>query len=464
MIARILDFSVHQRWLVVLLTLAAAAFGLRSLQLLPIDAVPDVTNRQVQVNAVAPALSPYEVEKLVTYPVETALAGIPGLDSTRSLSRNGFSQVTAVFHDDVDIYFARQQVMERLAGAREALPPGVEPRMTPVSTGLGEIFMWTVEFLPPGEGAPVRDGRPGWQSDGSYLTPEGERLATELERAAYLRTLQDWVIRPQLRTVPGVAGVDSLGGHVKQYLVQPDPNRLIALGLSFEDVADALERNNQSRGARYLERGGEGYVVRSAGRLESMAEIGEVVVATREGGVPVRVRDAAEVSIGRELRTGSASLGGHEVVVGTALMLVGGNSRTVAQAVRAKLEEVARSLPPGVQAPTALDRSRLVNATIGTVAKNLAEGALLVVAVLFLMLGNVRAALITALVIPVTMLLTTTGMLEARISANLMSLGALDFGLIVDGAIDNDAEIEGAEAHQVAADLRRDHPADREEH
>ena len=435
MIARILDFSVHQRWLVVLLTLAFAAFGIRSLQLLPIDAVPDVTNKQVQVNSVAPALSPYEVEKLVTYPVETALAGIPGLDATRSLSRNGFSQVTAVFHDNVDIYFARQQVMERLAQARENLPDGVEPQMTPVSTGLGEIYMWALDFLPPGEGAPMRDGRPGWQSDGSYLTPEGERLATELERAAYLRTLQDWVVRPQLRTVPGVAGVDSLGGHVKQYTVQPDPNRLVALGLDFEDIATALERNNVSRGARYLERNGEGYVVRSAGRLESMAEIAEVVVATREGGVPVRVRDVAEVSVGRELRTGSASLNGREVVVGTALMLVGGNSRTVAQAVGAKLKEVSRSLPPDVRARTMLDRSGLVNSTIHTVAKNLAEGAALVVAVLFLMLGNLRAAVITALVIPVTMLLTVTGMVEAGISANLMSLGALDFGLIVDGAV-----------------------------
>ncbi|MCB4824550.1 efflux RND transporter permease subunit [Roseicella aerolata] len=435
MIAPILDFSVHQRWLVVLLTLACAGFGIRSLQMLPIDAVPDVTNRQVQVNSVAPALSPYEIERLVTYPVETALAGIPGLDTTRSLSRNGFSQVTAVFHDNVDVYFARQQVMERLAQARDTLPDGIEPQMTPVSTGLGEIYMWALDFLPRGQGAPVRDGRPGWQSDGSYLTPEGERLTTDLERGAYLRTLQDWIIRPQMRTVPGVAGVDSLGGHAKQYHVQPDPNRLVALGLGFEDIAAALERNNVSRGARYLERNGEGYVVRSAGRLESMAEIGEVVVATREGGVPVRVKDVAEVSIGRELRTGSASLNGHEVVVGTALMLVGGNSRTVAQAVGAKLKEISRSLPPGVQARTMLDRSGLVNATIYTVAKNLAEGAALVVAVLFLMLGNLRAAVITAMVIPVTMLLTVTGMVEAGISANLMSLGALDFGLIVDGAV-----------------------------
>jgi len=435
MIARILDFSVHQRWLVVLLTLAAAAFGIRSLQVLPIDAVPDVTNKQVQINSLAPAFSPYEVERLVTFPVETALAGIPGLESTRSLSRNGFSQVTAVFTDNVDIYFARQQVMERLGQAREMLPAGVEPRMTPTSTGLGEIYMWTVDFAPPGDAAGRQDGRPGWQSDGSFVTPEGERLATDLERRAYLRTVQDWLIRPQLRTVPGVAGVDSLGGFVKQYAVEPDPARLMAFGLGFEDIATALERNNVSRGARFIERDGEGYVVRSGGRLSSIEEIGDVVVATREGGVPVRVRDVAEVTIGRELRTGSASVNGHEVVVGTALMLVGGNSRTVAQGVSAKLAEIGRSLPPGIQVRTVLDRSGLVNATIGTVAKNLAEGALLVVVVLFLMLGNFRAALVTAMVIPVTMLITMTGMVEAGISANLMSLGALDFGLIVDGAV-----------------------------
>ncbi|MBX6741096.1 MAG: CusA/CzcA family heavy metal efflux RND transporter, partial [Acetobacteraceae bacterium] len=434
MIARILDFSVRNRWLVVLLVAAAAGFGLRSLQSLPIDAVPDITNNQVQINTLAPALSPYEVEKQVTFPVETALAGIRGLQSTRSLSRNGFSQVVAIFRDDVDIYYARQQVLERLAEARELLPEGAEPRMGPISTGLGEITMWTLDWAPRREGDTVRDGRPGWQADGSYVTPEGQRLTTELERTAYLRTLQDWVIRPQLRTVPGVAGVDAIGGFVKQYHVQPDPARLIGLGLSFADVAEALERNNASRGAGYLERGGEGYVVRSGGRLETVEDIRNVVVATREG-IPVRVRDVARVEVGRELRTGSASVDGREAVVGTALMLIGENSRTVAAAVDAKLREIARSLPPGVQLRTVLNRTELVDATIRTVAKNLAEGALLVIVVLFLLLGNLRAAVVTALVIPVTMLLTATGMLEGGISANLMSLGALDFGLIVDGAV-----------------------------
>ncbi|GAA0593226.1 CusA/CzcA family heavy metal efflux RND transporter [Craurococcus roseus] len=434
MIARILDFSVARRWLVLLLVAAAAGLGLRSLQNLPIDAVPDITNNQVQINTVAPALSPLEVEKQVTYPVETAMAGIKGLRSTRSLSRNGFSQVVVIFRDDVDIYYARQQVLERLSEARGLLPPGVEPRTGPISTGLGEVTMWTIDWAPRREGDTVRDGRPGWQADGSYTTPDGQRLATDLERTAFLRTLQDWVVRPQLRNVPGVAGVDSIGGFVKHYHVQPDPARLIGLGLSFADVAEALERNNASRGAGYIERGGEAFVVRSGGRLESMDDIRNVVVATRES-VPVRVRDVAQVLVGPELRTGSASANGQQVVVGTALMLIGENSRTVAAAVDAKVREIARALPAGVQLRTVLDRTELVDATIRTVAKNLAEGALLVVAVLFLLLGDLRAAVVTALVIPVTMLLTATGMLEAGISANLMSLGALDFGLIVDGAV-----------------------------
>ncbi|NOG69094.1 efflux RND transporter permease subunit [Roseicella sp. DB1501] len=434
MIARILDLSVRQRWLVVLLVAAAAGFGLRALHTLPIDAVPDITNTQVQINSLAPALSPYEVEKQVTFPVETALAGIKGLQSTRSLSRNGFSQVVAIFRDEVDIYYARQQVLERLTEVRALLPEGVEPRLGPISTGLGEITMWTVDWAPRREGDTAREGRPGWQPDGSYLTPEGQRLGTELERTAYLRTLQDWVIRPQLRTVPGVAGVDSIGGAVKQFHVEPDPAKLIGLGLSFAELAEALERNNASRGAGYIERGGEGYVVRSGGRLETIEEIRDVVVATREG-VPVRVRDIARVEVGRELRTGSGSANGTEAVIGTALMLIGENSRTVAAAVESRLGEIARSLPPGIALRTVLNRTELVDATIRTVARNLAEGALLVAVVLFLLLGNLRAAVVTALVIPVTMLLTATGMLKAGISANLMSLGALDFGLIVDGAV-----------------------------
>ncbi|NGM38621.1 CusA/CzcA family heavy metal efflux RND transporter [Methylobacterium sp. DB0501] len=434
MISRILDFSVHQRWLVVLLSLLAAGFGVYSLTKLPIDAVPDITNNQVQINTVAPSYSPVDIEKQVTYPVETALAGIKGLEYTRSLSRNGFSQVTAVFAEKLDIYFARQQVAERLSQVKDELPPGAEPQMGPVSTGLGEVYMWTVNYKKPDEGAPVVDGKPGWQSDGSYLTPEGQRLTTELERSAYLRTIQDWIIRLQIKTVPGVAGVDGIGGYEKQYHVQPDPAKLTALDLSFGDVARALQANNANQGARYLEDNGEGYVVRSAGRLESMDDIRNVVVTTR-GGVPVRIKDIAEVRIGRDLRTGSGSENGREVVVGTALMLIGENSRTVAAAVDAKMNEIRRSLPPGIEVQTVLNRTLLVEATVKTVARNLAEGATLVIVILFLLLGNIRAAIITALVIPVAMLMTMTGMVEARISANLMSLGALDFGLIVDGAV-----------------------------
>ena len=435
MIERILGFSLHHRYLVALLTAAVAAFGLYSLNSLPIDAVPDITNVQVQINTTAPALSPMEIEKQVTFPVETALAGIPGLENTRSISRNGFSQVTAVFRDDVDIYFARAQVNERLAEAKESLPAGADPRMGAISTGLGEIYMWTVRYAHPrGEGARVQDGEPGWQGDGSYLTPEGQRLRGNMEVASYLRTVQDWIIRPQLKSVAGVAGVDAIGGYKREYHVQPHPDKLVALGLSFKDIVESLERNNQSVGAGYVEKSGESYVVRSDGRINSPEEIGDIVVTTRRG-VPVYMRNVADVGIGKEMRTGSASENGQEVVVGTALMLIGANSRTVSEAVDAKLKEIVKSLPPDIEAKTVLNRTTLVNRTIGTVEKNLSEGALLVIAVLFLVLGNIRAAMITALVIPISMLMTFIGMIKLGISGNLMSLGALDFGLIVDGAI-----------------------------
>src|SRR6266700_4082100 len=434
MIERIVDFSIRRRWLVLLVTLFAAASGLWSLTKLPIDAVPDVTNVQVQVNATAPALTPVEIEKQVTVALETALAGIPGLESTRSFSRNGFAQITAVFADRTNIYFARQLVSERINDAKPSLPPGVDVKMGPVSTGLGEIYWWAVEYERPGTTAPVRDGQPGWQTDGTYLTPEGEHLTDDFQRTVYLRTVQDWIVRPQMKTVPGVAGADAIGGFVKQFQVQPDPTKLVGYGLSFGQVIAAIEANNVSRGANYIEQNGEGYVVRAAGRVENMDDISNIVVATRAG-VPVRVKDLADVAIGRELRTGSASIDGREVVLGTALMLIGGNSRTVAAAADAKIKEISRTLPPGIYAHTVLNRTQLVDATIHTVATNLAEGALLVIAVLFLLLGNFRAAVVTACVIPVTMLITATGMLAGKLSANLMSLGALDFGLIVDGAV-----------------------------
>ena len=433
MIERTIDFAVKQRWLILLITLGAAISGLWSLTKLPIDAVPDVTNVQVQVNATAPALTPVEIEKQITVALETALAGTPGLESTRSFSRNGFAQITAVFADRTDIYFARQQVSERINEAKVNLPPAVEVKLGPISTGLGEIYWWAVEYAKP-EVAAGRDGQAGWQSDGSYLTPEGDRLTSDFERTVYLRTVQDWIIRPQMKTVPGVAGADAIGGFVKQFQVQPDPMRLVAYGLSFGQVVAAIEANNVSRGANYIEQNGEGYVVRASGRVENIEDILQIVIVTHAG-VPVRIRDVADVTIGRELRTGSASINGREVVLGTALMLIGGNSRTVAAAADARIKEISRTLPPGIYAHTVMNRTQLVNATIHTVALNLAEGALLVIVVLFLLLGNFRAAVITACVIPVTMLVTATGMLHGKLSANLMSLGALDFGLIVDGAV-----------------------------
>src|SRR5215211_9530360 len=424
MLEKLLSFSIHNRWLIVV--------GVFSLRRLPIDAVPDITNNQVQINTVAPALSTEEIEKQVVFPVETALAVIRGLESTRSLSRNGFSQVTAVFEDQVDIYFARQQATERLNEARENLPPGLEPKMGAISTGLGEIYMWTVEYEHPhGKGAPVADdGKPGWQRDGSYLTPEGHRLKTDFELATYLRTVQDWIIRPQLKGVKEVAGIDSIGGYVKEYHVQPDPMKLVSYGLTFADVIEALEKNNVSTGAGYIEHKGEGYTVRVAGRITDEKGIAGIVLGERNG-TPIYIRDVADVLIGKELRRGSASENGEEVVLGTAMMLIGANSRTVSQGVDAKLAEVNRTLPPGIRAKTVLNRTKLVDATISTVRTNLAEGAIFVIVVLFLMLGNIRAALICALAIPLSMLMTATGMVQGKVSGNLLSLGAIDFGIII---------------------------------
>lgn len=435
MLERVIEFSIKHRFLVVLLTVMGAAFGVKALLNLPIDAVPDITNNQVQINTVYQGFAPAEIEKQVTFPVETALAGIPGLEYTRSISRNGFSQVTAVFSDDVNIYFARQQVAERLLEARESMPEGAEPKMGAISTGLGEVYMWTVEYEhPKGKGAEIQEGRPGWQSDGTYLTERGRRLSGDIELAAYLREVQDWVIRPQLRNVPAVAGVDAIGGYVKHYVVEIDPAKLLAVELSISEVIEALEKSNLSTGAGFIEHRGEAFVVRAASLLANEAQIEQVVVVEREG-VPIRVGQVARVTIGKELRTGSASENGEEVVVGTALMLIGENSRTVAKSVDDRLREINKSLPPGIIAKTVLNRTKLVDATIGTVKRNLFEGAVLVIVVLFVLLGNIRAALITATAIPLSMLLTAIGMVQSKISGNLMSLGAIDFGLIVDGAV-----------------------------
>src|SRR5262245_6997672 len=411
LLARILAGSIHHRWLVLVLTAAMAALGGWSLRRLSIDAVPDITNVQVQINTEAAGYSPLEVEQRITFPIETAIAGLPALESTRSLSRYGLSQITAIFEDGTDVDFARQLISAKLQEARSALPPGLEPVMGPVSTGLGEIFMWTVEAEP---GATKPDGTPWTAMD--------------------LRTIQDWVIRPQLRTVPGVTEVNTVGGLEQQVHVAPDPDALVAYELTFRDVLRALDRNNASVGAGYIERSGEQYLVRVPGQVADLEQIRTIPIGTRAG-IPIYLRDVATVQLGSELRTGAATENGREVVLGTVFMLMGENSRTVSRAVAERLAEVNRTLPDGVVARPVYDRTTLVDATIETVTTNLTEGALLVIVVLFLFLGDVRAALITALVIPLSMLFTMTGMVANRVSANLMSLGALDFGLIVDGAV-----------------------------
>ena len=423
MLNRIIDASVRFRWLVVGLAVTLAILGARELLQLPIDAVPDITNRQVQITTVAPALGPEEVESQVTFPLETALAGLPGLTETRSLSRHGFSQITAVFTDATDIYFARNLVNERLQAARQDLPAGLSPSMGPVVTGLGEVYIWTLELTGPA-------ARPG----GVYVTPEGERLATDQEKATYLRTVQDWIVAPQLKTVQGVAGVDVLGGYVKEYAVHPDPSRLAAYGVGMVQLVEALEHANRIAGAGYVNRAGEAYIVRADARLKSLNDLAQTPILNR-GGQVIRVSDVATVEIGRAPRLGSASADGRETVVGTALMLQGENSREVAHRVGERLKAIAPSLPPGVNLRPELDRTELVEATIRTVEHNLLLGALLVIAVLFFALGNVRAAIITALVIPLSFLFAASVMNRLGISANLLSLGALDFGLIVDGAV-----------------------------
>ena len=433
MIDRIVAWAVDKRWLVLLLTLVAAIIGAGALWRLPIDAVPDITNNQVQVNVLAPALSPELIEKQVAFPIETALSGIKGLESTRSLSRNGFVQVTAIFSDSTDIYFARAQVQERLSQAQEDLPLGTRPEMGPIATGLGEVYIWTLRYAERGHDD-HHPGEPGLQPDDSYITPEGDRLATEADKATYLHTVQDWIVAPQVKSVDGVAGIDSLGGFEKEYLVVPDFQRLAGLRLSLADLAEALERNNVATGGGTVNRNGEGLAVRADARIRSLAELRGTVIATREN-TPITLGQVADVRLGQGIRMGAGSENGREVVTGTAIMRIGENSRTVSTGVDAKLKAIAPSLPRDIVIEPVLDRTKLVNATITTVSRNLAEGALLVIVVLFLLLGNFRAALIAAMVIPITMLLTGFGMLQAGVSANLMSLGALDFGLIVDGAV-----------------------------
>ncbi len=411
MLEKILSFSIRQRWLVILATLAVAVLGAWNFNRLPIDAVPDITNVQVQINTEAAGYSPLEAEQRVTFPIETAMAGLPRLDYTRSLSRYGLSQITVVFKDGTDIYWARQLINERLQEVKSKLPPGVEPSLGPISTGLGEIYMFTVETEPGAR-------KPG----GGEYTPMD------------LREAQDWIVKPQLRNLPGVVEVNTIGGYVKQFHVTPQPDKLLSYGLSLRDVMESLARNNANVGAGYIERHGEQYLIRAPGQVGGIADIRDIVVSHRDG-QPIHIHDVADVVIGSELRTGAATENGKEVVLGTVFMLIGENSRTVSERVHAKMDEVNRTLPEGVVARTLYNRTDLVNATINTVKTNLFEGALLVIAILFALLGNFRAALITALVIPFSMLFTITGMVQHKISGNLMSLGALDFGLIVDGAV-----------------------------
>jgi cobalt-zinc-cadmium resistance protein CzcA len=406
MLGRILSFSIQRRWLVLAVTLAVAALGIYNYQRLPIDAVPDITNVQVQINTEAPGYSPLEAEQRVTFPIETVMGGLPALDYTRSVSRYGLSQVTVVFKDGTDIYFARQLVSERVQEVKAKLPPGIEPAMGPIATGLGEIFMFTVENA----------------GDEERYTPTD------------LRTINDWVIKPQLRNVPGVVDVNTIGGYVKQYHVTPYPERLIAYDLGFHDVMAALAGNNATVGAGYIERNGEQYLIRASGQVADLDDIRRIVVGNRDG-IPIYMRDVADVLLGPELRNGAATKNGREVVLGTVFMLMGENSRTVSERVAAKMQQIGATLPDGVVATTVYNRTDLVNATIATVRTNLFEGAVLVIVVLFLLLGNLRAALVTALVIPLSMLFTISGMVASKVSGNLMSLGALDFGIIVDGAV-----------------------------
>ena len=435
MIDRLLAFSIHNRWLVVALALAVCGLGAWSFTKLPIDAVPDITNVQVQVNTSAPGYSPLEVEQRITFPIELAMGGLPKLDHTRSLSRYGLSQVTVVFKDGTDIYFARQLVNERIQQAKDSLPPGVEMAMGPISTGLGEIFMYAVE-----------------------ARPEARKPSGEPYSATDLRTIQDWIIKPQLRTVPGIVEVNTIGGFVRQFHVLPDPGKLVAYKLTLRDIMAALLSHNANVGAGYIERNGEQFLVRTPGQVATVGEIGQIVVGGHDT-VPIRISDVAEVREGTDLRTGAATLNGKETVIGTAMLLLGENSRTAAQRVAKRLEQIAPSLPEGVVARTVYDRTHLVEATIRTVEKNLVEGALLVVVVLFLVLGNFRAAIVTACVIPLAMLVTITGMVENRISANLLSLGAIDFGIIVDGAVivvENTLRLLAEEQHRRGRLLSRE--------
>ena len=411
MLEYIIRSSIQRRFLVLAVVAALCALGAWNFTKLPIDAVPDITNTQVVINTEAAGYTPLEVEQRVSYPVENAMAGLPNLEHTRSVSRYGLSQVTVIFKDGTDIYFARQLVNERLSAAKSDLPALLEPELGPIATGLGEIFMFTVDAEPDALNA-----------DGSAITPTN------------LRTVHDWVIRPQLLRVPGVVEVNPIGGFKREILVALEPANLLAYGITQGDIVTAIESNNENRGVGFIEHNGSQWLMRIPGQIEELATLGDISVS-EVNGLVVRLKDVANISEGKELRSGAATQNGREVVMSTVFMLIGENSRTVAKAVAEKLEEIKTSLPEGVTVTAVYDRTSLVDKTLQTVQNNLFEGALLVIVILFLFLGNIRAALLTAAVIPIAMLMTITGMVQAKVSANLMSMGALDFGLIVDGAI-----------------------------
>jgi cobalt-zinc-cadmium resistance protein CzcA len=411
MLKQIIYFSIRQRFMVLLLVIALAILGFYNFQRLPIDAVPDITNVQVQINTECPGYSPLEVEQRISYPIESAMAGLINIDYSRSISRYALSQVTVVFKDGSDIYFARQLISERLQQMKSQLPSGIEPSLGPLATGLGEIFMYTVE------------------ADEHALTKDGLKYTL-----TDLREIQDWVVKPQLRHVKGVTEINTIGGFEKQVHIRPIPEKLLAYDLTFSDISSVLSQNNSTVGAGFIEKNGEQYLIRVPGQLENSNDIAHLIVRSKNGHV-IRLADLADIGIGEELRSGAASKNGHEVVLGTVLMLIGENSREVSVAVAEKLSQISKNLPQGISIQTIYDRSTLVDRTISTVQTNLFEGALLVIVILFLLLGNMRAALITAAVIPLSMLFTITSMLANKVSGNLMSLGALDFGLIVDGAV-----------------------------
>jgi cobalt-zinc-cadmium resistance protein CzcA len=408
---RIIQFAINNAIWVILFAMTWIAIGIWSYQKLPIDAVPDITNTQVQINTQANGYTALETEQRITYPIETAMAGLPNLEQTRSISRYGLSQVTIIFKDGTDIYWARQLINQRLQEADGQLPDAVDPVMSPVSTGLGEIYQWVIKAQPD---ARKEDGTPYSAMD--------------------LREIQDWIVRPQLQRVKGVAEINSIGGYNKTYIVSPDLKRLQQLQISLTEFQTALQENNENRGAGFIEENGQQLTVRVPGMLSTVEDIQNISVTTKNG-LPIRVADVASVAIGHDLRTGAATYNGEETVLGIAMMMLGENSRIVAQSVDEKVKEIQLTLPKGVEIETVYDRTSLVNKAIKTVQKNLVEGAILVIVILFVFLGNFRAALITACVIPLSMLFTLTGMAEKNISANLMSLGALDFGIIVDGAV-----------------------------